>query len=101
MARALAWMCEWSTTRPLSKASFGVRIQQSSQWIWSCQDGLELIRIRGRSNYRGALILMSGGFELYLKMADEMAKANGLDVVARLPKPFRPKQFACDWPGVR
>ena len=57
-------------------------------------DGLELIRICGRSGYRGALILMSGGFELYLKMAEEIARANNLNVVAKLPKPFRPKQFS-------
>jgi DNA-binding response OmpR family regulator len=57
-------------------------------------DGLELIRVCGRSNYRGALILMSGGFELYLKMAEEIARTNNLSVVAQLPKPFRPKQFA-------
>ena len=57
-------------------------------------DGLELIRICGRSRYRGALILMSGGFELYLKMAEEIARTNNLNVVAKLPKPFRPRQFA-------
>lgn len=57
-------------------------------------DGLELIRICGRSNYRGALILMSGGFELYLKMAEEIARTNNLNVVAKLPKPFLPKQFS-------
>jgi DNA-binding response OmpR family regulator len=57
-------------------------------------DGLELIRVCGRSSYRGALILMSGGFELYLKMAEEIARTNNLNVVAKLPKPFRPKQFS-------
>jgi DNA-binding response OmpR family regulator len=57
-------------------------------------DGLELIRICGRNGYRGALILMSGGFELYLKMAEEIARTNNLNVVAKLPKPFRPKQFS-------
>ena len=57
-------------------------------------DGLELIRICGRLQYRGALILMSGGFELYLKMAEEIARTNKLNVVAKLPKPFRPKQFS-------
>lgn len=57
-------------------------------------DGLELIRICGRSSYRGALILMSGGFELYLKMAEEIARTSNLNVVAKLPKPFRPKQFS-------
>ena len=37
---------------------------------------------------------MSGGFELYLKMAEEMARTNNLNVVAKLPKPFRPRQFS-------
>jgi CheY-like chemotaxis protein len=58
-------------------------------------DGLELIHICGRSNYRGALILMSGGFELHLKMAEEIARTNNnLNVVAKMPKPFRPRQFS-------
>jgi DNA-binding response OmpR family regulator len=57
-------------------------------------DGLELIRICGRLQYSGALILMSGGFELYLKMAEEIALTNNLRVVAKLVKPFRPKQFS-------
>ena len=57
-------------------------------------DGLELLRICARLSYRGHLVLMSGGFELYLKMAEEIAAASGLQVAAKLPKPFRPKQFA-------
>jgi hypothetical protein len=36
---------------------------------------------------------MSGGFVLYLKMAEEMARKNGLNVVAKLQKPFRQKQL--------
>jgi DNA-binding response OmpR family regulator len=56
-------------------------------------DGLELLRICGREKFRGHLILMSGGFELYLKMAEEIARTNDLIVAAKLPKPFRPKQF--------
>jgi DNA-binding response OmpR family regulator len=57
-------------------------------------DGLELLRICVRLRYRGQLILMSGGFELYLRMAEEIARTHNLNVVARLPKPFRPKQFS-------
>jgi CheY-like chemotaxis protein len=57
-------------------------------------DGLELLRICGRKKYQGHLVLMSGGFELYLKMAEEIARNNGLRVAAKLPKPFRPKQFS-------
>jgi DNA-binding response OmpR family regulator len=57
-------------------------------------DGLELIRICGRLQYSGHLILMSGGFELYLKMAEQIAVTNNLKVVAKLPKPFRPNQFS-------
>jgi hypothetical protein len=37
---------------------------------------------------------MSGGFDLYLRMAEEIASRNGLRVVAKLAKPLRPKQFA-------
>lgn len=57
-------------------------------------DGLELIRVCGRAKYGGALILMSGGFELYLKMAEDIARTHHLNVAAKLPKPFRPKQFS-------
>jgi DNA-binding response OmpR family regulator len=57
-------------------------------------DGLELIRICSRLRYSGHLILMSGGFELYLKMAEQIAVTNNLKVVAKLPKPFRPNQFS-------
>ena len=57
-------------------------------------DGLELIRICARQKFAGSLILMSGGYELYLKMAGDIADSHGLRVVAQLPKPFRAKQFS-------
>ena len=57
-------------------------------------DGLELIHICARQKFGGGLILMSGGYELYLKMAGDIADSHGLKVVAQLPKPFRPKQFS-------
>ena len=37
---------------------------------------------------------MSGGFELYLKMAEEIARAHNLNVAGKLPKPFRQNQFS-------
>ena len=57
-------------------------------------DGLELLHACARHSYPGRLILMSGGFELYLDMAQEIATRHGLRVAAKLPKPLRPKQFA-------
>ncbi|HEY3148069.1 MAG TPA: response regulator [Dongiaceae bacterium] len=57
-------------------------------------DGLELLHACARHAFGGQLILMSGGFELYLKMAEEIASRHGLRVAAKLPKPLRPKQFA-------
>lgn len=57
-------------------------------------DGLELISACARYEFKGPLILMSGGFELYLKMAEQIARTSNLNVVAKLPKPFRPKQFS-------
>ena len=57
-------------------------------------DGLELIGACSRYEFKGPLILMSGGFELYLKMAEQIARTANLNVVAKLPKPFRPKQFS-------
>jgi ActR/RegA family two-component response regulator len=57
-------------------------------------DGLELLRFCGKIKYQGKIILMSGGFELYLKMAEQIALAKNLNVVGKLPKPFRPNQFS-------
>ncbi|HEU4825171.1 MAG TPA: response regulator [Dongiaceae bacterium] len=57
-------------------------------------DGLELLRACARHQFGGHLVLMSGGFELYLDMAQEIATRHGLRVAAKLPKPLRPKQFA-------
>jgi CheY-like chemotaxis protein len=57
-------------------------------------DGLELITACARYEFKGPLILMSGGFELYLKMAEQIALTSNLNVVAKLSKPFRPKQFS-------
>ena len=57
-------------------------------------DGLELLRICGQLKYCGKIILMSGGFELYLDMAEQIALSHDLKVVGKLPKPFRPNQFS-------
>jgi CheY-like chemotaxis protein len=57
-------------------------------------DGLELISACARYEFKGPLILMSGGFELYLKMAEKIARTSNLNVAAKLPKPFRPNQFS-------
>src|SRR5262245_37589372 len=47
-------------------------------------DGLELLRICSRRKFAGSLILMSGGYDLYLKMAEEIAVTNKLNVAAKL-----------------
>lgn len=57
-------------------------------------DGLELVHASAHYRFKGHLILMSAGFELYLKMAEKIANTHGLRVAAKLPKPFRQKQFA-------
>ena len=57
-------------------------------------DGPELLHACARHAIGGQLLLMSGGFELYLSMAEEIATRHGLRVAAKLPKPLRPKQFA-------
>jgi hypothetical protein len=53
--------------------------------LWNCSASV------GR--YPGQLILMSGGFELYLKMAEQIVLSHNLNVVGKLPKPFRQNQF--------
>ena len=57
-------------------------------------DGLELLHACARHAFDGQLILMSGGFELYLNMAEEIATRHGLRVAAKLLKPLRTKQFS-------
>ena len=57
-------------------------------------DGLELLEVCQRHQFRRHLILMTGGYEIYLEWAEQMASARGLRVAAKLPKPFRPKQFS-------
>ncbi len=37
---------------------------------------------------------MSGGFELYLKMAESIAHSHKLRVAGKLAKPFRQNQFS-------
>jgi DNA-binding response OmpR family regulator len=57
-------------------------------------DGLEQLHVCARHNFSGRLILVSGGFELYLRMAEEIARSHKLHVIAKFTKPFRPKQFS-------
>ena len=57
-------------------------------------DGLELLRTCGHLKYPGKIVLMSGGFELYLEMAAELARSHNLHVAGKLTKPFRPNQFS-------
>jgi len=57
-------------------------------------DGPELLHECARLKYMGHLVLMSGGFELYLEMAEKIAITYCLQVTAKLTKPFRPKQLS-------
>ena len=57
-------------------------------------DGLELLGVCERQQFQGHLILMTAGYEIYLQWAEQMATARGLRVAAKLPKPFRAKQFS-------
>jgi len=57
-------------------------------------DGLELLEICQRHTFQGHLILMTGGYDIYLQWAEEMATVRSLRIAAMLPKPFRPKQFS-------
>ena len=53
-------------------------------------DGLELLRVCGQLKYPDKIILMSGGFELCLEMAEELARSRNLHIAAKLTKPIRP-----------
>lgn len=57
-------------------------------------DGLELVRSAAAQKYPGQPILMTGGHDLYLKMAEDLARAHELRVAAALTKPFRRKRFS-------
>jgi hypothetical protein len=61
---------------------------------WTTTAAFELLHVCGRKNFAGSLVLISGRFELYLKMTGGIAQSHGLPVVTQLPKPSRPKQFS-------
>lgn len=50
-------------------------------------DGIEVIRLFGRTGYRGKLILMSGADEKVLSTAGKLAELQGLRVLGQVQKP--------------
>ncbi len=57
-------------------------------------DGVELIRLFGRTGFKGGLILMSGADEKVLSTAGKLADLQGLRVLGQLMKPVTPAQMA-------
>lgn len=55
-------------------------------------DGVELIRLFGRSAFRGGLILMSGADETVLRTVSELAALHGLRVLGQAQKPVSAQQ---------
>lgn len=53
-------------------------------------DGIEVIRLFGRTGYRGKLILMSGADEKVLSTAGKLAELQGLRVLGQVQKPVTP-----------
>src|SRR5512139_78923 len=56
-------------------------------------DGVELIRLFGRSGYRGGLVLMSGADEKVLSTVGKLADLQGLRVLGQVQKPVTPEQM--------
>jgi PAS domain S-box-containing protein len=56
-------------------------------------DGIELIRLFGRTGYRGGLILMSGADEKVLSTVGKLADLQGLRVLGQVQKPVTPEQM--------
>lgn len=56
-------------------------------------DGVELIRLFGRTGFKGGLILMSGADEKVLATVGKLAELQGLRVLGQLLKPATPSQI--------
>ncbi|MEQ1528337.1 MAG: EAL domain-containing protein [Methylococcales bacterium] len=56
-------------------------------------DGVELIRLFGKTGYTGGLILMSGEDEKVLNTVCTLAELQGLHVLGQLQKPIAPEQI--------
>ncbi|KAB2314568.1 EAL domain-containing protein [Betaproteobacteria bacterium SCN2] len=56
-------------------------------------DGVEVIRLFGRTGYRGKLILMSGADEKLLSTAGKLADLQGLRVLGQVQKPVSPQHI--------
>lgn len=56
-------------------------------------DGVEFVRHLVRLDYRGGVILVSGEDQRILQVAERLAKAHGLKVLAALQKPVLSKQL--------
>ena len=56
-------------------------------------DGVELIRLFGRTGFRGGLILMSGADEKVLSTVGKLADMQGLRVLGQVQKPVTPGQM--------
>ncbi len=56
-------------------------------------DGVELIRLFGRTGFKGGLILMSGADEKVLNTVGKLADLQGLNVLGQLLKPVMPAQI--------
>ncbi len=56
-------------------------------------DGVQIIQKLAEINSQAKLILMSGGQEKLLELAQHAAKEHGLSMVGYLPKPFSSKQL--------
>jgi PAS domain S-box-containing protein len=57
-------------------------------------DGVELIRLFGRTGFHGGLILMSGADEKVLSTVGKLAGMQGLRVLGQVQKPVTPEQMA-------
>jgi EAL domain-containing protein (putative c-di-GMP-specific phosphodiesterase class I) len=56
-------------------------------------DGVELIRLFGRTGYQGGVVLMSGADEKLLNTAGKLADLQGLLVLGQVQKPVTPAQM--------
>lgn len=52
------------------------------------RDGIELLAELAQQGFRGGIILLSGGDMQMLDIAGEIASAQGLQILATLPKPL-------------
>ncbi len=95
---SVASLMGFQATSPLSPQSFVKQYTADKEILFLDLympgiDGVDLLRFMANAAPPAAIVLMSGGDELVLKSAQNLAEELGLNVVDVIRKPIRKKQL--------